>query len=151
MKAGGGGLNERQASATQLRIWVCFETVRDFQGFVIVESEFARQFSRDVAVAVVRQTAPVKSCPHRFLVTSVCTGDSFLQLSQIFLFTIVARPRVHGPQKASNTGSDFLWRLWVFECPAQRNPLPEVLVYAGNTVAVRLDCDMCIAEQAIVF
>ena len=47
------------------------------------------------------------------------------------------------PQKAPTTGP------WTFECLA-RNPLPEVLVYAGHTVAERLDCDTCIAEQARV-
>ena len=49
---------KRQASATQLRMRVSFETVRSFQGLVIVESEFARQFPWDVAVVVVRQLLP---------------------------------------------------------------------------------------------
>ena len=31
---------------------------------------------------------------------------------------------------------------------AHRNPLPEVLVHDGNSVAERPDCDICIAEQA---
>ena len=56
---------------------------------------------------------------------------------------------LHGKrQPQSLAGSDIIWRLWVFEFQAQLNPLPGVLVSDGHTVAERLDCDMCIAEQA---
>ena len=66
------------------------------------------------------------------------------------------RTRVEGSravgkrQLKSIAGSDVLWRLWVSEFQAQRNPPPEVLIYAENTVAERLDCGICIAKQARV-
>ena len=47
--AGGGGLKSNQRNSAA--VVVCFETVRDVQGFLRVESDFARQFPRDVAVS----------------------------------------------------------------------------------------------------
>ena len=77
VNAGGGGMEGKPAQLS--RMWVCFETVLGFQGFVTVEAE----------CKAVLPSCSLQVLPSTFLITSICTGDSCLHLSQISLFTIL--------------------------------------------------------------
>ena len=116
-----------------------FQVQRDFTASVCVSP-----LSLPLPLSCVRlafcPSRPVRFCKH-------APGELELKIlgKHVRDFTV---HRERQPQ--SLAGSDVLWRLWVFEFQAQRNPLLEVLENAGNTVAERLDCDTRIAEQARV-
>ena len=67
----------RQASATQLRMWVSFEMVRFLSRLCDCSVRICKAVHLRRSGCSRTSIAPAKSSPSSFLITSICIGDSF--------------------------------------------------------------------------